>query len=334
MADGGSEACILTTIQFRPLAAESLGVRSMAVFIQTPDVRLLIDPGVSLGRRWGLLPHPQEYRRLLACREAILHYADRCEVIAVSHYHFDHCPPSFVDAVWTLSSPDEATRIVQDKVVLAKDGRSHVHAGQRRRGWLFKKLLGASAKDFQIADDRVFTFGATTITFSPPVPHGEENTPLGWVLMTQVDCEGERVLHASDVQGPMRDATLRLILATHPHLVYVGGPPLYLADFRVDRAVIERGLTNLATLAATTPTVLVDHHLLRDEAWRDASTSVFQAAQSQGHRVVTAAEFRGQEDQLLESKRRHLYEADPPSNEFLKWTRLSREKRRTVQPPL
>jgi len=139
---------------------------------------------------------------------------------------------------------------------------------QVRGGWLFKKLLGASAKDFQVADGRVFAFGSTTITFSPPVFHGEENTPLGWVLMTQVDCEGERVLHASDVQGPMHDATLRLMLAAHPQLVYVGGPPLYLADFRVDRPVIERGLTNLATLTAAIPTMLVDHHLLRATSGR------------------------------------------------------------------
>jgi predicted metallo-beta-lactamase superfamily hydrolase len=306
----------------------------MCVFIKTPDVSLLVDPGVSLGRRWGLLPHPQEYRRLLACREQITRFADRSEVIAVSHYHFDHCPPSFTDYVWTFSSRDAAQQIVQDKVVLAKDARSHVHASQRRRGWLFKKLLGASAKDFQIADGRVFTFGATTIAFSTPVFHGEENTPLGWVLMTQVNVEGERVMHASDVQGPICQATLDLMLAAHPRLVYVGGPPLYLADFRVDRSVIETGLTNLTTLAAETPTVLVDHHLLRDEAWRDASTGVFQAAQRQGHRVVTAAEFLRQDDQLLEAKRRHIYEAEPPSVEFLKWTRLSREKRRTVQPPL
>jgi predicted metallo-beta-lactamase superfamily hydrolase len=324
----------LTQIQFLPLASESMGVRSMCVFIKTPDVSLLLDPGVSLGRRWGLLPHPQEYQRLLACREQITHFADRSEVIAVSHYHFDHCPPAFTDYVWTFSSLDAAQQIVQDKVVLAKDARSHVHASQRRRGWLFKKLLGASATDFQIADGRVFTFGATTIAFSTPVFHGEENTPLGWVLMTQVDVEGERVMHASDVQGPICEATLDLMLAAHPQLVYVGGPPLYLADFRVDRSVIETGLTNLTTLAAETPTVLVDHHLLRDAAWRDVSTGVFQAAQRQGHRVVTAAEFLRQDDQLLEAQRRHLYEAEPPSVEFLKWTRLSREKRRTVQPPL
>jgi hypothetical protein len=80
--------------------------------------------------------------------------------------------------------------------------------------------------------------------------------------------------------------------------------------------------------------VIVDHHLLRDEAWRRFSKDVFKTAQMRGNRVVTAAEFLGQEDRLLESKRRQLYEEEPPSAEFLKWTRLSREKRRTVRPPL
>jgi predicted metallo-beta-lactamase superfamily hydrolase len=270
----------------------------------------------------------------MECRERMTHFADQSDIITISHYHFDHCTPSFMDYVWTFSSMNVAKQIVQDKVVLAKDARSHINPGQRRRGWLFKKTLDASIKDLQVADGKVFTFGKTTIDFSHPVYHGEENTPMGWVLMMRVDCDGERVMHTSDVQGPILDDTLDLILSASPHLVHVGGPPLYLADFRVDRQVIEQGITNLTTLAVEIPTVIVDHHLLRDEAWRDFSKDVFKAAQMRGHRVVTAAEFLGQDDRLLESTRRQLYEDDPPSTEFLCWTKLSREKRRTVRPPL
>lgn len=331
---GIPEARSLKKIQFLPLASESMGVRSMCVFIKTPDVSILVDPGVSMSRRWGLLPHPQEYRLLMECRERIKQFADESEVIAVSHYHFDHCTPSFTDYVWNFSSLDVAKQIFQDKVVLAKDARSHINAGQRRRGWLFKKMLGAFIKDTKVADGNVFTFGKTTIDFSNPVFHGEENTPMGWVLMMQVDFDGVRVMHTSDVQGPMLDKTLDLILSANPNLVHVGGPPLYLADFRVDRRLIEKGITNLKKLAAEIPTVIVDHHLLRDEAWRRFSKDVFKAAQMRGNRVVTAAEFLGQDDRLLESKRRQLYEEEPPSAEFLKWTKLSREKRRTVRPPL
>jgi predicted metallo-beta-lactamase superfamily hydrolase len=324
----------LKKIQFLPLASESMGVRSMCVFIKTPDLSILVDPGVSMSRRWGLLPHPQEYRLLMECRERIAQFADRSEVIAISHYHFDHCTPSFTDYVWNFSSLEVAKQIFQDKVMLTKDARSHINPGQRRRGWLFKKTLGAFVKDIQVADGNVFTFGKTKIDFSNPVFHGEENTPMGWVLMMRVDFGGECVMHTSDVQGPMLDETLDLILSANPDLVHVGGPPLYLADFRVDRQLIEKGIKNLTKLASEIQTVIVDHHLLRDEAWRDYSKDIFKTAQMKGNRVVTAAEFICQEDRLLESRRRQIYEDEPPSVEFLNWTRLSREKRRTIRPPL
>ncbi len=54
-----------------PLAAESLGVRSLSVFVRTPDTGVLIDPGVALGTRGGLHPHPAEYRALAQRRAAI-----------------------------------------------------------------------------------------------------------------------------------------------------------------------------------------------------------------------------------------------------------------------
>ena len=331
---GIPEASSLKKIQFLPLASESMGVRSMCVFIKTPDVSILVDPGVSMSRRWRLLPHPQEYRLLIESRKRIAQYADQSDIIALSHYHIDHCTPSYTDYVWTLSSLDVAKQIFQDKVVLAKDARSHINASQRRRGWLLKKTIGAFVKDIQVADGNVFTFGKTTIEFSNPVFHGEEKTPMGWVLMTRIDFDGERVMHASDVQGPMLNETLDLILSANPNLVYVGGPPLYLADFRVERQLIEKGKKNLTKLASEIPTVIVDHHLLRDETWRDFSKDVFKTAQINGNQVVTAAEFLCQENQILESKRRQLYADKPPSAKFLKWTRLSREKRRTIQPPL
>lgn len=306
----------------------------MCTFIETPDVRLLVDPGVSLSRRWGLLPHPREYTALIASRQRIAAFADRSEVVAISHYHFDHCTPSFTDNVWNLSSLQVATQLFHDKIVLAKDYRNNVNPSQRRRGWLLKKIVGGGFKEYHVADGNAFTFGDTVITFSPPVFHGETNTPLGWVVMTRVDFDGERVMHASDVQGPMLGDTVDLILSTSPGLLYLAGPPLYLVDYKVERRSIETGLQNLAKLAEAIPTVIVDHHLLRDEDWKSVSQDVYEAARARGNRVLTAAEYLGKENSLLESQRRHLYEAEPPSPEFLAWTRLSREKQRTMMPPL
>jgi hypothetical protein len=49
---------------------------------------------------------------------------------------------------------------------------------------------------------------------------------------------------------------------------------------------------------------------------------------------MTAAEYAGCTNALLESRRRALYESDPPSEEFLRWSRMAEEKRREIWPPL
>jgi hypothetical protein len=134
--------------------------------------------------------------------------------------------------------------------------------------------------------------------------------------MTLIEHEQEKVMFASDVQGPMDDTTLEYILAEKPHLAIVGGPPVYLADFRVGKPQLEQGLKNLETLAKAVPTVVVEHHLLRDAGWREWAQPVFAAAQIAGNRVITAAELVGKEDRLLEAERKQLFAKEPPSVEF------------------
>jgi len=76
------------------------------------------------------------------------------------------------------------------------------------------------------------------------------------------------------------------------------------------------------------------HHLLRDEKWREISKLVFEAAEKVGHKVVTAAEFVCQTEGFYEYQRRDLYEKQQPSEEFIRWTRLPRLKRKEIRPPL
>ena len=52
-----------------PLAADSLGVRSMATYVEAGALRLLIDPGATLApRRYGLDPAPAEEEALARAR--------------------------------------------------------------------------------------------------------------------------------------------------------------------------------------------------------------------------------------------------------------------------
>lgn len=322
-------------IRVVPLAAESLGVRSMCTYIETPDIHILLDAGVSLcPYRFRLPPHTQEFEAVREARKKIVEYAKKADVVTISHYHFDHHTPSFEDWLCNWTDAKTARQIYEDKLVLAKSYRIDVNASQRRRGWVFEKTGGKHAKKLEFADGKTFTFGETRLEFSRPVFHGLPNTPLGWVLMTTIDYEDERMLFAPDVQGPMDNTTLRTILAEKSQLLIIGGPPCYLAGFRVDEQQIRFGLKNLETLAKTVPVIVVEHHLLRDVEWRDSAKRIFRSAQDFGNKIITAAEFLGEKDRLLEARRKQLFKDDPPGIKFRKWAKLAELKQRKTKPPL
>ncbi|MFH0897906.1 MAG: hypothetical protein V1850_07685 [Candidatus Bathyarchaeota archaeon] len=157
-------------IRVIPLAAESLGVRSMSTYITTPDVKVLIDPGVSLGPRFGLLPYPIEYRLLKECRKNIACAAAESDIVVINHYHFDHSTPTFTDYVWNFLDMEVAHQIYGGKIMLAKDFKSNVNAIQRRRGWMLKNAIKDCVKEFITANNRTFIFGSTLKFFTTCSP--------------------------------------------------------------------------------------------------------------------------------------------------------------------
>ncbi|MCW4045698.1 MAG: hypothetical protein NWE94_09310 [Candidatus Bathyarchaeota archaeon] len=328
---------MLHKIKLTPLAAESFGVRSMCTLVETPDVRVLLDAGVSLcPNRFGLPPHPIEYKTIAALRETIAAAAEKAEVVTISHYHFDHHTPSYEDWIvnWTEAN-ETARQIYREKTVLMKNPKEKINTSQRQRAWLFQKTGGKNAKKLEAADGKAFKFGKETLlSFSEPVFHGPENSMLGWTIMTLIECEGERFMFAPDVQGPMSTRTLELVKTAKPQAIMIGGPPLYLSSFKVDEAQLQTGLTNLAAVAETVPLTILEHHTLRDSEWRDKTKQIYAAAQKIGHSVMTAAEFAGRENALLEANRQQLYRRNPPSDDFRKWMHNGLNAKCTAKPPL
>jgi len=325
----------LKKIKVHPLAFESFGVRSMCTYIETPDIKILLDAGVALGpNRFGFPPHPKEYAALKERRNIIIETAEKADVVTISHYHFDHHTPSFTDWMNLWSSAEIAAKIYKDKIIFAKSFKSKINFSQRRRGWLFRKKGGKLAARLEYADGRFFRFGRTTIRFTSPVFHGRENSELGWVLMTVIEYDDEKILFAPDVQGPMCEDTLRMILNESASLAIIGGPPLYLADFRVSQEVIDQALRNLIMISKHVPIIILDHHLLRERDWKERLQSVFDASSNAGCMVVTAAEYVGKSNKLLEADRKNLFETDPPSKEFTRWIKIHPKKRKLVPPPI
>jgi len=327
---------MLKHIRVVPLAAESLGVRSMCTLVETPDVRILLDAGVSLcPSRFGLPPHPLEYKAIIEARRRIAEAAEMADVVTVSHYHYDHHTPSFEDWLCNWTAEDETARqIYEGKRVLIKNPKERINFSQRRRGWLFQKTSGQYAESLEVADGRSFTFGNTLMMFSEPVFHGAENSALGWVLMTTIKHKNESFLFAPDVQGPISTTTLEMIVRERPIFIMIGGLPLYLVGFRVTDEEVQVGLKNLERLVEVVPITILEHHLLRDSEWREKISSVLEKAEKADHKVLTAAEYLGKENTLLEGVRKRLYAENPPSKEFERWMKQNRRSRGYTKPPV
>lgn len=273
-----------------PLAFDSLGTRSMATFVKT-DIKILIDPSAALGpSRYGLPPHPKEIKRLEEHIACINRYAKKCDVLIVTHYHYDHHNP-------------QAPEIFEGKIALVKHPKEKINQSQRGRAGYFLSLI--KPKKLEYADGKEFVFKSTRIKFSSPVFHGT-NPRLGYVLEVCIEYKGEKFLHTSDVEGPSIKAQAEFILQERPNVVFIDGPMSYMLGYRYSVKSFEESIKNLKEIAKLCDVIVVDHHFLRDLKWRERIKEVEKIKH-----VMSAAEFAGKKEELLEARRKELYETEP-----------------------
>jgi hypothetical protein len=266
-----------------PLAADSLGVRSMATYVEAGDLRLLIDPGATVAPlRFGLGPTPEEEEALARAMARIEAYAVRADLVTVSHYHGDH---------YRLEP-----RIFTRRRVWAKDPRHMLDARQAASGRAFWAAVGPHAT-LERAEGRVADVRGVPVRVSPPLPHGPEGSGFGFVVAVTVD-DGRRFVHAADVLGPVSLVATAYLIRERPDLVYLSGPPAYL-ETPMGRDAVRRGVDNLVRLVGETGCqVIVDHHAVRDRRYRERLGPAFATG-----RVVTVAEYLGRPERCLETRR-------------------------------
>ncbi|MHA2396035.1 MAG: MBL fold metallo-hydrolase, partial [Candidatus Thorarchaeota archaeon] len=189
----------LGDIEITPLAAESLGTRSLCTHVVTPDISILLDPSVALAKRYNLEPHPTEYLALKNSLASITNIAAESDVLSVSHYHYDHVRPGLENQLYNLSTKNERREMFAGKIVLTKDNRENINPSQRRRGFYFEKDIKDEVAKIEWADDRTFKFNDTKVIYSPPLPHGPVDSRLGYVLATIVEYSSDRFMFAPDV---------------------------------------------------------------------------------------------------------------------------------------
>jgi predicted metallo-beta-lactamase superfamily hydrolase len=283
-----------------PLAAESLGVRSAAFSVETADVRVLIDPGVSLApRRFGLPPHPLEIKAMNESWRAIKEFAAKAEVLVITHYHFDHFDPT-------------EPFVFNGKTLLVKHPKENINASQRSRARELIRNFRTLPRRVEFADNNEFRFGNTVIRFSSAVPH-DPGTKVGWVVEVSIREGDSCFLHTSDIQGASLPQQVAFILAESPDTLYLDGPLTYMVGQEFSPGDLRASIRNICDIIETTKvrTLIIDHHLLRDPKWKEEIKEVFASAGKIGTKAVTAAGFLGREEEILEAHRRQLYAWNP-----------------------
>ena len=283
-----------------PLAAESLGVRSAAFFVETGDVKVLIDPGVSLAPvRFGLPPHAIEIKAMNERWKRIKDYAARADILIITHYHFDHFDPT-------------EPLLFNGKALLVKHPEESINASQRDRAKQLIKNFRTLPRRVEFADAHEFEFGNTVIRFSSALPHGS-TTKVGWVVEVSIRQGNECFLHSSDIQGACLPEHVEFMRAENPDTLYLDGPLTYLTSAEFSAEVLQASIRNICAVIETTRvrTLILDHHLLRDQNWKKQIEPVFASAEKIGKKIVTAAGFLGQEDEILEAHRRQLFAFNP-----------------------
>jgi len=273
-----------------PLGAESLGVRSMATYVEVGRTAVLIDPGATLApSRFNLPPSEAEWEALRRTNDRISAYAARAQMVFVSHYHEDHFrsdPASYVG-----------------RAVLAKDPRRMITGRQAKRAADLWAGLEPVARVESADSCRRRTLDVE-FRVSPPLPHGADGTPLGFlVALTLADhSENERFVFASDVQGPLSAVAAAYLIRERPTLLYLSGPPSYI-ERELGTALIDRGIDNLLRVVeATGCRAIMDHHALRDARFGERFARLWETG-----RVLTAAGYLGVPEAALESRRERAW---------------------------
>lgn len=105
---------------------DSYGAKSSCVLIETPDLHLLIDPGVSALQPSYPLPNEDKEELRKIALETIIRFSRQADTVFISHYHYDH-----------HMSPLKAGEIYKGKRIWIKDPNCWINQSQWERARVF-----------------------------------------------------------------------------------------------------------------------------------------------------------------------------------------------------
>lgn len=345
-------------ISFKPIWFDSLGAKSLCTLVKTPDVSVLIDPGVAVMQPSFPASWAKKLYWAAQGMRAIKKASRKADIIIISHYHYDHFT-------------DFDRGIYKNKLLLVKNPNDHINDSQRgraehffdnlcrsfgkfglddmlqkrerksygnpldeiprardksfgdydqRRRELFKKGLKwfkerakkwNSAKvipelkfrdiEIKFPEGKEFKFGRTKLRFTPPLFHGIEFSRVGWVFATVIEYGGEKLIHSSDLDGPIIEDYANWIIRENPDVLILDGPMTYMLGYLTTRTTMNRAVSNAVRILRKTDVRLMiyDHHLPREPKFKEWTREVWDEGKRRGKKVLTAAEFLGKRPAVL-----------------------------------
>lgn len=167
----------------------------------------------------------------------------------------------------------------------------------------YKKVPEIDFDNVQLkfGDSQKMRLGKTTLRFTEPLFHGIEFSRVGWVFSTVVEYKGEKLIHSSDLNGPVVEDYAQWIIDENPQVLILDGPMTYMLGFTVNKTNFRRTVENAVRIVKETDTeiMIYDHHLTREPKFRERTQDVWETARKLGKNIYTAAEFQGKEPVVL-----------------------------------
>lgn len=141
-------------LKFLPIWADSMGAKSYSFFIETPDLKILIDPGCAAMQPSYPMPDDEKRRYRQKVAELLKYFSMKADIIVVTHYHYDH-----------HLRAGEAPEVYIGKLNLFKNPNFYINESQHKRAREFFKTI---ALELGIQECEIFK-DAEVREFSDPV---------------------------------------------------------------------------------------------------------------------------------------------------------------------
>ena len=177
--------------------------------------------------------------------------------------------------------------------------------GRRVENWKEKPAI-PEAKfnqlELRFADGKSFSFGKTKIRITDALFHGIEFSRVGWAFSTVIEHGKKKLLHSSDLSGPIVEDYAKWIIDENPDILVMDGPMTYMYGYLLNKTNLKRALDNMVKIVkeTDTETIIYDHHLTREKNFKKHTKRVRKAARETGKEILTAAEYLGQKTKILE----------------------------------